>query len=154
MPTREELIVHQKAYKAFLGQTESLRPGLYRYCRHLCASVWDAEDLVQETLLRAYSQLGLIYYEVSDWRAYLFRTASNIWLNEQRRAGRVIYSDQPPEIEAAGEPPNLSEGMKQALLTMVEQLAPQERIALVLKEVFELPLADIASHLETSVGAV
>src|SRR5438105_2624053 len=112
MPTREELVAHQKAYKVFLGKTESLRPDLYRYCRHLCSSVWDAEDLVQETLLHAYAKLGLTYFEVSDWRAYLFRSASNIWLNEQRRAGRVIYSDQPPELHATGEPSDLSGDMK------------------------------------------
>ena len=43
--------------------------------------------------------------------------------------------------------------MKEALLHLVENLAPQERIAVVLKEVFELPLLEIATHLQTSTGA-
>jgi RNA polymerase sigma-70 factor (ECF subfamily) len=36
----------------------SARPELFRYCRALTGSVWDAEDLVQETMLRAYARLA------------------------------------------------------------------------------------------------
>jgi RNA polymerase sigma-70 factor (ECF subfamily) len=155
MPTREELKPHQAAYKQFLSETDALRPDLYRYCRHLSANVWDAEDLVQETLLRSYAKLGWTYFQIADWRAYLFRTATNLWLNEQRRSGRVVYSDAPPELYAADdEKPSLAGDIREALLLLVEILAPQERIALVLKEVFDLPLSEIATHLQTSTGAV
>ena len=42
----------------FIDDKVSLRPALYQYCRKLTYDVWDAEDLVQETLLRAFASLA------------------------------------------------------------------------------------------------
>jgi len=126
MPTSEELKPHQAAYKQYLAQTVSLRPVLFRYCRHLAENVWDAEDLVRETLLGGYARLGWTYFEIADWRAYLLRAATNLWLNEQRRNGRVIYSEAPLEVEAAEETQCLEAEVKEALLILVENLAPPD----------------------------
>ncbi|HYF52266.1 MAG TPA: sigma-70 family RNA polymerase sigma factor [Planctomycetota bacterium] len=152
-PTRDELKAHQKAFKTFLKETESLRPDLYRYCRHLSASPWDAEDLVQETLLRCYAQLGCTYFQINNWRAYLFRTASNLWMNEQRRAGRVQPCEGIAEYPDEA-PPKLGDEVRSALALLLRHLAPQERAALVLHEVFDVPAAEIATYLQTTVGAV
>ena len=45
-----------------IERTAPLRPDLFRYCRSLTGSVWDAEDLVQDTMMRAFARLS----QVSD----------------------------------------------------------------------------------------
>jgi hypothetical protein len=48
----------QQSWHRFLQRTEALRPDLHRYCLSLTRSLWDAEDLVQDTLLRGFGKLG------------------------------------------------------------------------------------------------
>src|SRR4029434_7263606 len=57
--------------------TAPLRPALHAYCRRLTGNLWDAEDLVQDALLRAFGTLGHISHEIASPRAYLLRTATN-----------------------------------------------------------------------------
>lgn len=143
----------RSSWRRFLDVYEPLRPELYRYCRHLCGSPWDADDLVQEALARAFALLGTLDEEPQNPRAWLFRVASNAWIDRMRRQ-REIPAD-------AGEPEAASEGAfveprvaREAAATLIEQLSPQERAAVVLKDVFELTLEETALALGTSVGAV
>ena len=46
------------SWHRFLDVYEPLRPELYRYCRYLTRSPWDAEDLAQEAMARAFVTLG------------------------------------------------------------------------------------------------
>jgi RNA polymerase sigma-70 factor, ECF subfamily len=48
----------ERAWVTYVDTVEPLRGDLYRYCRRLAASVWDAEDLVQDTLLRAFGSIA------------------------------------------------------------------------------------------------
>src|SRR5215468_3607061 len=73
------------AWQRFLETFEPLRPDLYRYCRYLTRNAWDAEDLVQDTLARALVTLGRVFQEIEQPRAWLFRVASNLWIDRQRR---------------------------------------------------------------------
>jgi RNA polymerase sigma-70 factor (ECF subfamily) len=66
-------------WKRFVEIYEPLRPALYRFCRHLSRSPWDAEDLVQDALARAFATLGGLTEPPRDPRAWLFRVASNLW---------------------------------------------------------------------------
>src|ERR1700745_836550 len=74
----------KQSWHHFLETYEPLRPELYRYCRHLTRSPWDAEDLVQDTLARAFVTLALTDEPPPNPRAWLFRVASNRWLNHVR----------------------------------------------------------------------
>ncbi|MBI3799157.1 MAG: RNA polymerase sigma factor [Deltaproteobacteria bacterium] len=76
----------QQAWHRFLQRTEPLRPDLHRYCRALTGAVWDAEDLVQDTLLRAFAKLGEMGDKIDNPKAYLFRIASNLWVDHFRTA--------------------------------------------------------------------
>src|SRR5215813_5604411 len=49
------------AWHRYVDQLVPLRPALYGYCRRLAGNVWDAEDLVQDTLLRAFAHWGVTY---------------------------------------------------------------------------------------------
>lgn len=134
----------------FLQRIEPSRPELHRYCRSLTGSVWDAEDLVQDTLLRAFARLGDLLQPVDNPKAYLLRVASNLWIDRMRRQREL---PAPAEHEAAQD---LSDDwrVRDAAQRLLASLSPQERAALVLKEVFEFDLAEIAAILETSVGAI
>jgi RNA polymerase sigma-70 factor (ECF subfamily) len=138
------------ACRRFSQSFEPLRPELYRYCRHLTRTPWDAEDLAQDTLARALVTLGtMLRPEIDNPRAWLFRVATNLYIDRARRTREELndlpetpaaFSDERAKREAAG--------------TLIGKLAPQERAAVVLKDAFELELGDIAAVLGTTVGAV
>src|SRR4029450_10317839 len=73
------------AWHRFVDVLVPHRPALHGYCRRLAGNVWDAEDLVQDSLLRAFGQWGVTAPPIRDLRAYLLRTATNVWIDWQRR---------------------------------------------------------------------
>lgn len=140
----------------YLDTIEPLRPSLYRYCRRITRGVWDAEDLLQDTLLKGFGAIGRgdlahEWSRVKDSRTYLFRVATNLWIDEVRR--REFVS---PDLDA----PESSSGAHQSIATreaasvLLSRAAPQERAALILKDVFDFTLEEIAVILTTTVGAV
>lgn len=142
-----------QSWRGFLEVCESLRPELYRYCRYLTRSPWDADDLVQDTLARAFVTLGCLHQPLQNPRAWLFRVASNVWLNRMRDR-RELPFEAPvaaSAIDASSADPRAT---REAAGTLLGRLAPQERAAIALKDVFDLSLEEIALALSTSVGAV
>jgi len=136
------------SWRRFVDTYEPLRPDLYRYCRHLTRSPWDAEDMAQETLARAFVTLGLLRDPPGNPRAWLFRVASNLWLNRLRQT-----RERPAPAEPAAPAPQ-PRAAREAAGTLIAQLSPQERAAVVLKDVFDLSLDEIAEALTTTQGAV
>ena len=137
----------QSAWRDFQAEVDSLRPTLYRYCRHLTRTPWDAEDLVQDAFARAFASLGALEEAPRDARAWMFRVASNLSIDRMRRR-----APGPPPPEASQAAP--SRDVREAAGTLLVQLSPQERAAVVLKDAFDVPLEGIADILSTSVGAV
>lgn len=135
------------SWHQFLEAFEGLRPELYRYCRHLTRSPWDAEDLAQDVLARAFVTLGKLGAAPSNPRAWLFRVASNAWIDQQRRPRGV--PERAPTVD-----PIDPRATREAAGTLIARLAPQERAAVVLKDVFDLPIEDIAEALSTTPNAV
>jgi RNA polymerase sigma-70 factor (ECF subfamily) len=136
------------SWRRFLEEYEPLRGDLYRYCRYLAKSPWDAEDLVQDVLARAFVTLGGVAEAPQNPRAWLFRVASNHWINQAKRTRETLV--QAPETVVEPKPRETRE----AAGSLVARLAPQERAAVVLKEVFDFTLEEIADALSTTVGAV
>lgn len=143
------------AWFRYLDALEPLRPGLHRYCLRLTGNVWDAEDLVQDALLRGFGALGRgdlhgDTSRVANPRAYLLRIASNLWIDARRRAARdpslVAHAEVVAEADAGA--------AREAAEALFERAAPQQRAAIVLKDVFDFTLEEIAELLSTSVGAV
>jgi RNA polymerase sigma-70 factor (ECF subfamily) len=139
----------QQVWQRFLQRTEPLRPELHRYCRALTGSVWDAEDLVQDTLLRAFAKLGEDSPQIDNPKAYLFRVASNLWVDHFRRTEWLT----PEERTVTSNPEQLTE-IRDAARQLLHRLSPQERAAVVLKDVFDFRLEEIATILQTTVGAI
>jgi RNA polymerase sigma-70 factor (ECF subfamily) len=150
---RDEL---RAAWHRYLDLLAPLRPGLFAYCRRLTGDVWDAEDLVQDTLLRAFGVLGRLHQEIRNPRAYVLRTATHLWIDALRRRGTetasvVAQAIEPPRPAPS---PEQSGAVREAGAALLRRLAPQERAAIVLKEVFDLSLEETAMVLETTLGAV
>lgn len=139
----------QGAWHRFIERTEPVRPDLHRYCRSLTGSIWDAEDLVQDTLLRAFAKLGEIQQEIASPKAYLLRIASNLWIDRMRRP----EAPEPVTIPTAEEPSRRLEVLD-AARELIRRLSPQERAAFVLKELFDLRAEETAEILGTSVGTI
>src|SRR5207244_11406434 len=74
----------EASWHRFLDLYGPLRPELYRYCRHLTRSPWDADDLAQDVLFRAFAKLGCMHEPPPNPRAWLFRIAANLWIDRVR----------------------------------------------------------------------
>lgn len=151
-PSESELPeVVRGSWHRFLDTYEPLRPELYRYCRHLTRSPWDAEDLVQDALARAFVTLGQMGTPPEKPRAWLFRVTSNLWIDRARKLRREQpLGDREPEVAPAVD----HVGAREAAGTLLVALSPQERAAVVLKDAFDLSLDEIATALSTTVGTV
>ena len=144
------------AWHRYVDQLVPLRPALYGYCRRLAGNVWDAEDLVQDTLLRAFAQWGVTYPPIHNPRAYLLRTATNTWIDTLRRRQTEVRAAaaMPDRVPAAAAGPDASSEVRAAGSRLLQRLAPQERAAVGLKELFDMTLEEIAELLATTTGAV
>lgn len=140
----------QSSFHRFLDSFEPLRPELFRYCRHLTSSPWDAEDLAQDTMARAFVTLGCMTAPPPNPRAWLFRVASNLWIDRVRRARHEAPGDAAEPAATAPEP----RATREAAGTLIGRLSPQERAAVVLKDVFDLSLEEIAEALTTTPNAI
>lgn len=140
----------------FVDEVAPLRPVLHGYCRKLAGNLFDAEDLVQDTLLRAFGQWGVTKPPIRNPKAYLLRTATNVWIDTLRRReteSRTPLAD-PDASPASGPGPGVSSELREAGARLIQRLAPQERAALLLRESFDMGLEEIAGLLATTTGAV
>ena len=142
-----------------LALTGELRPELHRYCGRLMGSVIDGEDVVQDTLARALAALDEME-EMPQLRPWLFRVAHNRALDLLR--SRALRKSEP--IDAASDvadevsPDPMEVLMRQeAVETAVSRFAELplfQRSVVILKDVLDEPLKDIAELLNLSVDAV
>jgi RNA polymerase sigma-70 factor (ECF subfamily) len=139
----------RESWHRFLVTYEPLRSELYRYCRYLTHSPWDAEDLSQDALGRAFVTLARMGSEPENPRAWLFRVATNLWIDETRRRREL-----PMEVADLPAPAHEPRAPREAAGTLLSKLSAQERAAVVLKDVFDLSLEETAEAIGTGVGAI
>lgn len=131
---------------------------VFRLAYRMTGNAEDAEDVVQETFLRAYKAISN-YDGRASFTTWLYRIASNYaldLLDKRRRRSelqppqRVDEEEQQWEIPAgAPGPDRLAEGsqLQRRLKIAMAQLTPQERSAFVLRHFEELPIEDISETL-------
>lgn len=146
----------RRAWFDYLDAVEDVRAPLHAYGLRLTGNVWDAEDLVQETLLRGFGMIGRgdlhgAGSPVADARAYLFRTATHLFLDAQRRRARERAVLAEPQVAASAVD---ADAVREAGERLFAAASPQARAAVLLKDVFGFSLEEVADHLRTSVGAV
>ncbi|WP_411349953.1 RNA polymerase sigma factor [Paenibacillus sp. WLX2291] len=138
--------------------TDMIRP-LYRYCLSLTRSEWDAQDLMQDTLLRAWLRQKSDCRDISQYQeAYLIRIARNLWTDTVRR--RTVLQHK---LQLLGgtleqtETGNVAEQQLEAELAvqqLLNVLSPLQHVAYVLRELLNYTAAETAQLLSTSEGAV
>ena len=141
-------------WRRYIDRLAEHRPALHAYCCRLTGNLWDGEDLVQDTLVRVFSLLGKTDTRLENPRAYLIRTAANLWIDRIRRSAReqaalLLEQAEPESIE-----PHDASDARPAARQFFQTLHPQERAAMLMKDVFELSLEETAAMLHTTVGAV
>jgi RNA polymerase sigma-70 factor (TIGR02960 family) len=168
----------------FAAETERFRRELLAHCYRLVGSAHDAEDLVQETYLRAWRSYGGFEGRASI-RSWLYKIATNVCLTalEPRRI-RVLPSgltrpyngpDRPPSPVAPGEVSWLEplpdgwiapadddpaavvvarESLRLALIASLQHLPARQRAMLILREVLAFSAAETAEILDTTTAAV
>jgi len=133
---------------------------LYTVAFRLCGNHDDAQDLVQEVLVRV--QRGLVTYQPGSLEGWLSRIATNAFLDDVRRRRRrpVDLLPEHDAIERAA-PTSVAADEQLALDTLPEHVQdairalPEEyRVAVVLCDVVGLPYDDIAAALDVPVGTV
>jgi RNA polymerase sigma-70 factor (ECF subfamily) len=141
-------------YLAFLETVVVLRPKLHRYCARMTGSVLDGEDVVQEALFDAYRRLDT-YDDRRPVGPWLFRIAHNRCIDFlRRREARVTAEDAAaaPGIVAPVEPAGPAVG--RAVERLVQGLPPKERACVLLKDVFDYTIEEIADLVESTPGGV
>jgi len=141
-------------YLAFLETIAQLRPRLHRYCSRMTGSVLDGEDLVQDAMFEAYRKLEQ-FDDSRPLAPWLFRIAHNRCIDFLRRRGARNVAEANaavPDSVPAAVPVSL--GIRSAIERLVLILPPKERASVLLKEVFDYSLEEIAELVGSSVGGV
>ncbi len=139
-----------QAYRQFVELVAEVRPDLHRYCARMTGSITDGEDVVQDTLAKAFYALGTLD-ELPALRPWLFRVAHNAAIDVARRSARLDVLAEVPEVEADEQidPATVREALAAFLV-----LPPLQRSAVILKDVIGYSGAEIARTLATTVPAV
>ncbi len=132
----------------------AIRPELHRYCARMAGNGFDGEDVVQDTLAKAYFALAEMA-EPPPLRPWLFRIAHNTAMDLLRRHDRrhVELVADLPEVGVDDDPPADPELIAAALTGFVA-LPPVQRSAIVLKDVLGHSLAEAAATMGTTIPAV
>src|SRR5215831_6697146 len=141
-------------YLAFLETITNLRPSLHRYCSRMIGSVMDGEDVVQEALFEAYRKLDK-FDDSRPLKPWLFRIAHNRCIDFLRKRGVRVEAESgatSPDVVEPKEPAVF--GLGQAVEHLVASLPPKERACVLLKDVFDYSLEEIAELVDSTVGGV
>lgn len=128
-------------------------PRLRRYARALAGNRDDADDLVQDTLERAWAKSGL-WRGVADMRGWLFGIMHNLHVDGVRRPrlATVVMDDDTPEQAVAP-----TQGERLAVLDLqaaLDQLPVEQKEILLLVALEDMSYADVAKTLGIPIGTV
>jgi RNA polymerase sigma-70 factor, ECF subfamily len=161
---------------------EGYRGELTGYCYRMLGSAFDAEDAVQETLVRAWRSADG-FEGRSSLRTWLYRIATNVCLDALKRRERrarpmdlgpatavsaAELVERPAEawiepipdgrlLPADGDPAAVAlarEGIRLAFVAALQHLPPRQRVVLIVREVLQWQAAEVAELLDTSVASV
>jgi RNA polymerase sigma-70 factor, ECF subfamily len=167
-----------------VAQFEIYRSALIGHCYRMLGSTFDADDAVQETMIRAWRAFDRFDGRAS-LKSWLYRIATNVCLDELKSRGRRarpmeegLPASGAPPIESLTQLPDaywiepildsdisspdadpeeqtaLRQSIRLAFIAALQKLPPKQRAALLMSEVLDCPVAEIAETLETSVSSI
>ncbi|MEA3318633.1 MAG: RNA polymerase sigma factor [Bacillota bacterium] len=125
---------------------------LWNYCKYVTGSPWDGEDLFQETMIKAFGLLPERWSDITDKKYYLFRVATNMWIDQCRKQKREIGTlDEAPETNV-----DFSDHLRlEKILTSLESnLTPKQTAAFLLMDIFQFSAEEIAGIVHSTPGGV
>jgi RNA polymerase sigma-70 factor (ECF subfamily) len=167
----------------FADVAEPFRRELVAHCYRMLGSIQDAEDLVQETYLRAWRSYGA-FEGRSSVRTWLYQIATNRCLTELAKRGRrvlpsgvfdpehdpdaymqeagpqVSWLQPAPDAKVLPESADPAEivaaraGVRLALVASLQFLPPRQLAVLLLRDVLAFPAAEVATMLDTTTASV
>jgi RNA polymerase sigma-70 factor (ECF subfamily) len=142
-----------RARAEFEDLVKDIRPELHRYCARMIGSVVDAEDVVQDTLAKAYYALPTT--SVANMRGWLFRIAHNKAIDYLRRTNQqpLEQLDEHPLVAEPDLPLDQQELVAVALSVFLK-LAPKQRSCVILKDVMGYSLAEISELLDATLPEI
>jgi len=149
-----EVGLFEARYLAFLETVSNLRPQLHQYCSRMVGSVLDGEDVVQDALFQAYRKLES-FDGSRPLKPWLFRIAHNQCIDFLRR--RQVRQDAEAEVvvqDAVAPKDPVGRGIERAIERLVLTLPPKERASVLLKDVLDYSLEEIAELVDSTVGGV
>src|SRR3954466_8110159 len=137
---------------------ERYRPRLFGIAYRMLGDVQDSEDIVQEAMLRWHDADKLAVREPEAW---LVSVVTRLAIDRLRRAtteraaypGPWLPEPVADERFSAGRETELASDLSMAFLVLLERLAPEERAAFLLREVFDADYDEIARTLEKTPAA-
>jgi RNA polymerase sigma-70 factor (ECF subfamily) len=142
-----------QAREQFLALVAEIRPELHRYCSRLVGSVVAGEDIVQETLAKAFYAMSMAL-EVPALRPWLFRVAHNTAIDFLRRYDRRNVEARADFEETAEDVDVVDPLATRVALSSFLALPVRQRCAVILKDVLGHSLEDTADTMGTTVLAV
>lgn len=126
---------------------------LQMYCRGLTGSVWEAEDLAQDTWFKVFKHLSQAPDERTLSKTYLYRIAKNTWIDHCRK-NKFALDALADDLDLAAAPPIDSFEVEAVLETLIAELPPRQRIILLLMDVLRYTAAETARLLNSTEEAV
>ncbi|MFB5089707.1 sigma-70 family RNA polymerase sigma factor [Psychrobacillus sp. PGGUH221] len=149
--------------KVFLDEARKLRDefeeivsvyssDLWNYCKYVTGSPWDGEDLYQETMIKSFGLLPQRWSEITDKKYYLFKVATNTWLDQCRKLNREIGTlDEVPE-------PSLDFSdrllLEEILISLESNLTIKQTAAFLLLDIFKFSADEVAGIVQSTPGGV
>lgn len=156
--TASVAVLEQAVYETFDDTLARHGAEIYRYALHLTRNRPDADDLYQDTALKAFRAWNRLPCDANH-RAWLYRIATNTFLSEKRKTSRLRSLDADDAAESIPATSRDEDGRLDAgdLLCDVEAfiaaLPPKQRVALVQRKYLEMGYPDIAVTLGSSEDA-
>ena len=129
---------------------------MYGVAFHFCGNHHDAEDLLQEALMRAYRAIGT-FKGMSSFATWLSRIMLNSFLNHKRKKGSQNMLDITAGAAYAvpgSERSTFNQVLVRQILSRLDRLPARQRLMFILKHQEGLTCEEIAEQFETSVGTV
>jgi RNA polymerase sigma-70 factor, ECF subfamily len=165
-----------------VSELEPYRTALTGYCYRMLGSAFDAEDAVQETMMRAWRHLGDLE-DTSSLKAWLYRIATNVCFDSLRATSRrTLPMDLGPASDRPGDPGTAwpegrwiwpapdgmvlpagtdpaettvsRESVRLAFIAALQYLPARQRAVFILREVLQWSASEVAALMDMSIAAV